>query len=256
VVAKPFLERTPAMKFLNLETGVRFAMGKVDSRRVVHPDMGARQLTLNYSLSQRGMEFPQHTHDESEDLFLVMEGGVDVRQGDSYSPLYEGEAAFIPGGEVHGTITTSHFAALISFQSPPDMKLYSGDRDSSKQAAAPVPADGHVSGVRLVDLKRASPVFCSPGVWRSVSSAAKGAKHLGVDFVWLNAGDTVEMPPTAAEEVWVVVRGQVGAASGDQQQTLAAKDVVFLERGDTLALAHVGVDRAEVVRCRALGGAS
>ncbi|NCO37224.1 MAG: hypothetical protein COZ06_14520 [Armatimonadetes bacterium CG_4_10_14_3_um_filter_66_18] len=240
------------MQFLNLETGVRFAMGKVDSRRVVHPDMGAKQLTLNYSLSQRGMEFPQHTHDDSEDLFLVLEGGVDVRQGETYSPLYAGEAAFIPGGEVHGTITTSHFAALISFQSPPDMKLYSGDRDASKQSAAPVPAEGHVSGVQLVDRKRTSPVFRSPGVWRSVSSAAKGAKHLGVEFVCLNGDDTVDLPPAVGEEVWVVLRGQVAATGDNEQKALEVKDVVFLQRGDSLELACRGADRAEVVRCRAL----
>ena len=241
------------MQFLNLEEGVRFVMGKVDSRRIVHPDMGARQLTLNYSVSERGMEFPQHTHDESEDLFIVIEGGADVRQGESYTPLREGEAAFIPGGEVHGTITTSHRAALMSFQSPPDMKLYSGDRDSSKEGAvAPVPAEGHQSGVQIVDIKRASPIFRSPGVWRCISSAKKGAKHLAVDYLWLAARETVEMPACESEEIWLMFAGQVEAKSGDSEKVLAVRDAVFLEPGDAVALTHVGAQTAELVRCRAL----
>lgn len=241
------------MQFLNLETGVQFAMGKVDSRRVVHPDMGAKQLTLNYSLSDRGMEFPQHTHDESEDLFIVLEGSADVRQGESYTPLHQGEAAFIPGGEVHGTITTSHRAALISFQSPPDMALYRGDRDSSKDGAvAPTPPAGHESAVQIVDLRRASPLFRSTGVWRVLSSSRRGARHLGIEYLWLRRGEVVDMPPCHREEVWVVVRGQVEAACSDAAKPLTTNDAVFLVPGDGLRLQHLGVETAEIVRCRAL----
>ena len=50
---------------------------------MVYPDMGAKRLTFNYIESQPGDEFPQHVHDYSDDTFLVLQGQVDVRQGDS-----------------------------------------------------------------------------------------------------------------------------------------------------------------------------
>src|SRR5512135_1658956 len=59
-----------------------FQMGKVTSMRIVHPDLGARRLTLNYSVSDAGHEFSQHAHDRSDDTILVLKGAADLRQGD------------------------------------------------------------------------------------------------------------------------------------------------------------------------------
>lgn len=241
------------MRILNLQTGTPFSMGDVDSWRVVGPEIGARRLTLNHSVSKRGAEFPQHTHDEAEDVFVALEGTVEVRQGDRYSLLREGEAAFIPGGEVHGTVTTSHRAVLISFQSPPDLKLYSGDRDSSRSGVvAPTPSPGHESAVQIVDIRRASPVFRWPGVWRCVTSARKGARHLGVDSVWLLGGEMLDMDPRASEEIWVVLRGRVAVECAGETHELAVRDVVLLSPGDACSFRHVGADRTELIRCRAL----
>ena len=73
--------------YIPLSAGKRFQMGKGDSQHLVSPDIGARHLTMNYSVFQPGHEFPQHIHDASADIFIVLEGGVSVRQGDNYLPI-------------------------------------------------------------------------------------------------------------------------------------------------------------------------
>ena len=71
-------------------------MGEVTSRRIVHPGMGAKKTTLNYSVSKPGAEFAQHVHDYSDDTILVLQGEVDLRQGDSRRRFRAGECAFVP----------------------------------------------------------------------------------------------------------------------------------------------------------------
>jgi len=110
-----------------------FQMGEVISRRIVHPDLGAKKTTLNYSVSKPGSEFAQHVHDYSDDTILVLEGEVDLRQGDSRRRFKAGECAFVPTGQIHGTITAgTGEATMISFQNPPDLILYTGARDSKR----------------------------------------------------------------------------------------------------------------------------
>ena len=70
------------MQLLDLYAGRAFRMGKGSNWRIVHPEMGARRLTLNHGLHEPGQEFTQHLHDESEDMIVVLEGGGAVRQGD------------------------------------------------------------------------------------------------------------------------------------------------------------------------------
>ena len=62
--------KVPGIRVFKVTDGVPFTMGKVDSRRILYPEMGARKLTLNYAVSQPGHEFPQHVHDYSDDTFL------------------------------------------------------------------------------------------------------------------------------------------------------------------------------------------
>ena len=120
-------------RVITLGHGSRFQMGGGESRRLVSSDVGAQQITLNYSIFQPGHEFPQHLHDASADIFIVLEGGVSVRQGDLYTPIRSGKFAYIPPGEVHGTVNTSdQEAILISFQAPPDAALYRGERDPAQ----------------------------------------------------------------------------------------------------------------------------
>src|SRR5947209_17651463 len=106
VLIGPLLAEPPSIRVLKLSAAVRFQMGKVDSRRILHPDMGAKRITLNWAVSEPGDEFPQHVHDYSDDTFLVLQGQVDVRQGDSRKRLPTGQAAFVPSKQIHGTVTT------------------------------------------------------------------------------------------------------------------------------------------------------
>ena len=156
------------MQLLDLYAGRAFRMGKGSNWRIVHPEMGARRLTLNHGLHEPGQEFTQHLHDESEDMIVVLEGGGAVRQGDVYTPIEAGEGIFVPVGEVHGTVNdTDAPARLISFQSPPDPALYAGQRDHPADAS-PLPPAGHRSDVRILTLAKGGPALGLPPRWRRV----------------------------------------------------------------------------------------
>ena len=126
------------VRVIRFSEGKPFQMGEVTSRRIVHPGIGAKKTTLNYSVSKPGAEFAQHVHDYSDDTILVLQGEVDLRQGDSLKRFRAGECAFVPTGQIHGTVTAgTGDAIMISFQNPPDLILYTGARDSKKPGAAP-----------------------------------------------------------------------------------------------------------------------
>ena len=123
-----------------------FHMGEVTSRRIIHPGIGAKKTTLNLSVSQNGAEFAQHVHDYSDDTILVLNGEVNLRQGDSLHLFKTGEVAFVPTGQIHGTITAGKGdTTMISFQNPPDLILYTGARDSKKKGNAPPKGDRSAS---------------------------------------------------------------------------------------------------------------
>src|SRR6478609_11089740 len=71
-----------SVRVIRFAESIPFHMGEVTSRRIVHPDIGAKKTTLNYSVSKPGAEFAQHVHDYSDDTILVLEGEVDLRQGE------------------------------------------------------------------------------------------------------------------------------------------------------------------------------
>jgi len=237
------------MQILNLEKGIRFQMGRGQNWRVVHPDMGAKQLTLNHSLYAPGHEFTQHIHDESEDVFVVLEGETSVRQGDVLTPITAGDAVFVPSGEVHGTVNTSdHQARLISFQSPPDMALYRGERDLSPEAT-PKPQAGHRSAVQIITMAKGGPIFGKPGNWRSVVSAARGAKHLALDYIQLGAGKGFEREPGRTEGIYVLIKGKAELTAGSNHWVLDAHDVISLSPGDTFSLLQTGTEPVTLIHC-------
>src|SRR6188768_1485319 len=140
-----------------------FQMGEVTSRRIVHPGLGAKNTTLNLSVSQPGAEFAQHVHDHSDDTILVLQGEVDLRQGESRHRFYAGEAAFVPSGQIHGTITAgTGDAVMISFQNPPDLILYTGARDSKKAGAAKPVGVITPGAVKYVNFGGKNGFFTSP----------------------------------------------------------------------------------------------
>lgn len=241
-----------ALEILNLREGEPFRMGSGVNWRIIHPDMGAKHLTLNHAVHGPGHEFTQHVHDRSEDIFIVLEGGVSVRQGDVYTPIGAGEAAFIPVGEVHGTVnTTDADARLISFQCPPDTALYSGARDKGD---IPRPAPGHTSGVQIITLAKGSPAFGKVGEWRNVICAQKGARHMTVDYIRLSSGEGFEHEPEETEVTYVLLSGSAQITSGGNEWALTEDDIIFAGPGDTFLLSQGGAEAVALVRAQALVG--
>lgn len=231
-------------------------MGKGKNWRVVHPDMGSKQLTLNHGLHAPGQEFTQHYHDASEDAIVVLEGGGAIRQGNVYTPIAAGDLIFVPAGEVHGTVnTTPNMARLMSFQAPPDMALYRGERDTPDEA--PTPQHGHRSNVQVLNMARSGPVFGkSVAEWRNVVSPEKGAVHLSLDYICLNDGQHLTHEPIDSEAIYVLINGCAEVTDDSEEtQTLQRYDVIFLAAGDTFSLSHTGDQPTTMITCRAVATA-
>ncbi|HZQ98100.1 MAG TPA: cupin domain-containing protein [Chloroflexota bacterium] len=226
----------------------RFQMGGGDSRRLVGPDVGARSVSMNFSVFQPGHEFPQHVHDASADVFIVLDGGVSVRQGDAYTPIKAGDLAYIPPGEVHGTVNlTDGVATLISFQSPPDDALYRGERDSSRNGAAPKPPPGHTSRVKIGNLTATAPT-ARPGVraWTPV-----GAAELRISCYVLDPGATLDLPAADGERVVFVTEGSAALEHGAATAAALPRWTgAFLAARESGRLRNDGPNPTQVIECR------
>ena len=207
------------IRVVRFSEGKPFHMGKVTSMRVVSPDNGAKALTLNLSVSQAGSEFSQHVHDYSDDTILVLEGSADLRQGDSRTPMKAGTCAFVPQGQIHGTITTTDETVMISTQTPPDLVLYTGARDSSKPGAAPPKGVITPGAVKYVNFNDRTGFFVD---------TALGAKRVAVARRVLKKGETykAEGLPDGQQMVFVW-KGAVSAASGKEHWAAGEKDTVL-----------------------------
>src|SRR5438552_2798516 len=113
--------------------GRPFSMGDTQATVLVSPATGARHVTFNYIRYAPHAEFPQHLHDRSEDVFLVLEGSGWFKEGDRLTPIGPGDVVFVPPGEMHGTVAGPQAMLVVSCQGPPDTKLYTGERDSSRK---------------------------------------------------------------------------------------------------------------------------
>lgn len=198
-----------------------FRMGKVTSNRLVHPDMGARHLTLNFSISEPGNEFAQHVHDYSDDTILILEGQGDLRQGDSRRTFFAGQSAFVPSGQIHGTITTgASNAVMISFQTPPDLVLYTGARDSSLPGAAAPKGVVTPGAVRYVDYAARNGLFAHPGM---------GAPRIAASHRRLAPGEkfSASVRP-GGEQVLFVWKGAIAVTAKDRQERAGERDAVFV----------------------------
>jgi quercetin dioxygenase-like cupin family protein len=100
-------------------------MGKGNTRRILSPEEGVKNLTLNYGEFEPGQEFAQHIHKYSEDVIVVLKGRGKIKVEDKEYPIEEGDVIYIPPGERHGTIASSAMV-MFSCQAPPDPDLYRG----------------------------------------------------------------------------------------------------------------------------------
>lgn len=235
---------TSSVRVLKLSDGIPFQMGKVNSRRIVHPEMGAEKLTLNYAVSEPGHEFPQHVHDISDDTFLVLQGQVDVRQGDSRRPLLTGQAAFVPSGQVHGTITTGESTAiLISFQVPPDTVLYEGLRDSLRPGALPPKGSITPGAVRILDFANSNGFFVHPGM---------GSKRVAVAHRKLKPGEKFSTDIGGhGEELLFVWQGAISVNSKEGLLEARERETVFVSGTNSLQVVNNTSTEAIVIQIQA-----
>ena len=231
------------LRVVRFNEATPFHMGKVTSMRIVSPGTGAKQLTLNYSTSQPGDEFSQHTHDGSDDTILVLEGAADLRQGPNRTPMAAGTCAFVPGRQIHGTITTAKDTIMISTQVPPDLVLYTGARDSSKPGAAPVQGDITPWAVKYVQFAGKNGSFVDKTI---------GAKREAVARRVLKKGQSMSAPGAAGgEQLFFVWKGAVRVTSGSQVYTVGEKDTVFWQGRGRVQVTGDSMEPAVVIQIQA-----
>jgi quercetin dioxygenase-like cupin family protein len=237
------------MKILNLESGTPFSMGKGKNWSVINPNVGAEHITLNHGIHAPGQEFTQHRHDDSEDVIIVLEGEVRLRQGDVHTPLVAGEAALIPATEVHGTVNSSdETARLISFQLPPDLALYRGERNAS-ETKIPKPKPGTVSTVQLVQMGKGSPRFPADPDIRNIFSPVKGSKYACLDHITLHRGQKYEYNSDNPETVFVLMDGRASISQAGQDRGLTKFDVLFLKRMESVTIRQSGEEDVVLLCC-------
>ena len=118
------------VKVLSITKGQHFKMGTGENWRVVYPEMGAKNITLNYAVHAPGAVFTPHVHQDSEDVIVVLEGQGKIRSGDQLLAFEAGDVLYVPAGVLHGTINTGDKPlVMFSCQAPPDPALYTGEKD-------------------------------------------------------------------------------------------------------------------------------
>ena len=240
------------MQFSSLTSGTTFTMGKGRNWRVIHPDMGAAHITLNHALHDVGNEFVQHIHDSSDDVIVVLEGAVSLRQGNVYTAAAAGEALYIPAGEVHGTVNTGNTVArMVSFQSPPDMALYRGDRNQAEDRR-PVPSDNHISRVLVTRMSSGSPDFRKRLEWRRVFSRAHGARLMMLEYGVFPDSGSMNFVEEGLEGVFIIVQGTFDVErAGEPHVPIGEDAVIFLKQDERFSI-HCGSSQGLVLHCCAI----
>ena len=232
------------VRVVRFAESVPFQMGEVTSRRIIHPGLGAKNTTLNLSVSKPGNEFAQHVHDYSDDTILVLDGEVNLRQGESLRLFKAGECAFVPTGQIHGTVTAGKGeATMISFQNPPDLILYTGARDSKKPGAAPPKGIITPGAVKYVNFGAKNGPFTD----RKLGSARASGVHRK-----LKRGEKFRTSVAeGGEQVLFVWRGALKAR--DQKTTYSAgeRDTIFVQGAAALEVTGDAEGVTEIIQIQA-----
>lgn len=230
------------VRVVRFAESVPFTMGEVTSRRIIHPGLGAKKTTLNLSVSKPGNEFAQHVHDYSDDTILVLAGEVNLRQGDSLRLFKAGECAFVPTGQIHGTVTAgTGEATMISFQNPPDLILYTGARDSKKPGAAPPQGVITPGAVKYVNFQNKNGAFTDRKLGSERATGAHRKWKQGEKFRTLVA--------EGGEQVLFVWRGALTVSDGAKTYQAGERDTVFIQ--GTAKLEVTADMDAEVIQIQA-----
>lgn len=219
-------------------------MGDITSRRIIHPGLGAKNTTLNFSVSKPGAEFSQHVHDGSDDTILVLQGEVNLRQGDSMRLFKAGECAFVPAGQIHGTVTAgTREAIMISFQNPPDLVLYTGARDSKRPGAAAPKGIITPGAVRFLNFREKGGFFTGPEMG---SQRAAGAHRR------LERGQSFRTKVDAeGEQLLFVWRGAIKVTDPSGSHSARERDTVFIRGATELEVMGDADGETELIQVQA-----
>lgn len=118
------------VRVLKRKESVPFTMGDGKNWKVIYPEMGAKNITLNYAEHGPGVTFTPHVHEESEDVIMVLEGRGEIVSNDEVIEFVAGDILYVPAGVYHGTTNTGDGPLIMfSCQAPPDPALYTGEKD-------------------------------------------------------------------------------------------------------------------------------
>lgn len=241
-VGAAFAQNIRVIKFSSSDP---FRMGEVTSRRIIHPGLGAKKTTLNLSVSQNGAEFAQHVHDYSDDTILVLKGEVNLRQGESLHLFKTGEAAFVPTGQIHGTITAgTGDTTMISFQNPPDLILYTGARDSKRPGAAKPKGVITPGAVKYVRFDKKNGEFTNAALGSMRATGARFLLKKGKKF-------STEVKD-GGEQILFVWRGalKVTDAAGKVYEA-GERDTVFVQGAAKIEVVAAADGQTEVIQVQA-----
>jgi quercetin dioxygenase-like cupin family protein len=230
-----------SVRVIRFAESIPFKMGEVTSRRIVHPGNGAKKTTLNLSISQAGAEFAQHVHDYSDDTILVLQGEVNLRQGDSMRLFKAGECAFVPTGQIHGTVTAgTGDTVMISFQNPPDLILYTGARDSKKPGAAAPKGVITPGAVKFVNFRAKNGEFTNAKLG---SLRATGTHRV------LKKGQSFHAKAVAGgEQLLFVWKGAIRVKDAANSYTAGERDTVFINGPVELEVAGDHDGQTEIIQ--------
>ena len=204
--------------------------------------------SLSFHLVQKNpVTSPQHVHGDSDDTFLVLQGEVDVRQGDLRRGLPTGHAAFVPGEQIHGTVTTgSGKAVLISFQAPPDYRLYTGERDSSKPGAKPPKGIITPEAVQLIEFQNKKGFFVHPGM---------GSQRVAVAHRKLNPGQKFRAElPKDGEGMLFDWKGEISVKHSSGVYAVPERALLFAVDAGTLEVSNSASQETVVIQIQSPPG--
>lgn len=110
---------------------------------ILNPETGARNIDLHVNtLSVGAARGPRHYHAKAENIYLVLEGSIEVETTRHAYTLHEGDLAFIPPGVPHATNNAGQVPAkFIEIYAPPGPDFHLAmDQDANTPEAPPQPA--------------------------------------------------------------------------------------------------------------------
>jgi mannose-6-phosphate isomerase-like protein (cupin superfamily) len=109
---------------------------------------------------------------------------------------------------------------MISFQTPPDMVLYTGARDSSRPGAAPPKGVITAGAVKYIPFAKVNGFFAYPGATDTRVAAARQELKPGQKFTTGIGKD--------GEQMLFVWSGEIAVHGGGQDYAVGEKDTAFI----------------------------